>query len=150
MARPIYEKDTDKEAEQRVAKIVGETWGVTVHKLPMRYKLDWILEEGDKIVGVAEFKKRDITRTQYAEIMLSLDKVLAGLWLAGSLHTDFHFIVEFKDGLYFTPLADVGTVRWHGRSKDKRDWQDVEPCCMIPNEEFIPITDSSWSRPDGK
>lgn len=138
MARPLYETESDRTAEAKAKKRVAEAWKATIYKLPMRYKLDWAFEKDGHLFAVAEYKKRDIAHGLYDEIILSLDKVMAGLELADTLQVPFYFFVEFTDGLRYVHITRVAPtqVQWHGRSVKKRDWQDMEPCVMIKSVLF--------------
>lgn len=141
MARPLFETKEQKQKENEARKATAILLDKTVVKLPMRYKIDWVVvDDKGTPVMLIEYKNRDINLKQYDEVILSLDKVMAGLELARFCQCPFYFAVEFNDAYRWAHIQDgVWRVEWHGRSVKTRDWQDVEPCVMIHNSKFKEI-----------
>lgn len=139
MGRPLYQTEDQKVLEKEWRLRLEKLWEMTIYQLPNRYKVDWIVVDPEPVV-VIEFKVRDISHDKYDTIMLSLDKVMAGQNLGVFLKVPFEFVVAFTDGLYRVNVLESDCkVEWSGRSQQKRDWQDVEPCVMIPSKEFEKI-----------
>jgi hypothetical protein len=138
--RPIYETTEDLKNERDVADYLSSIWGCEFVKLKISYGLDFAVVKGNEVVSVAEVKCRNYTSDQIDRLgglMLSASKAhRAGEWM-NRHEIQFLLIAKLKDGLFISAIEDWSPydVKIAGRT-DRGDWQDVEPCCMIPMSEF--------------
>ena len=135
--RTQYETSEDLKNENRARTQIERDWGVRLHKLPIAYKLDWVVCRDESIVGWGEFKKRKISINKYNTIMLSSMKVKEMVSYATVVGKAM-FFVEFEEGLYFTEISpsDSRQGMWGGRTWQRRDNQDEEPVILIPVKNF--------------
>ena len=77
MSRPIYETQADRDNEQNIAGIVEARFNCTLHKMPMKYILDFAAVRDNAVVAFVEVRQRKIPSTQYDEYMISMNKLTA-------------------------------------------------------------------------
>ena len=53
MARPLYETEAHLQREREVIEQIKEKWGCDVKKLPIAYRLDYVLLQDKKQIGRA-------------------------------------------------------------------------------------------------
>ena len=75
MSRPMYENSGDRNNEHEIMSSVAGQWGVQFYKLPIAYRMDYILMSAEKAKAFVECKHRNITWGDYPDVMLSLSKV---------------------------------------------------------------------------
>ena len=144
MQRPLFESDQDKKKEADFAEKISATRKVKMHKLPISYKLDFLVaDQQDRAVALAEVKCRSNASNAYPSFAISLAKYEQGIRLTEHLCHDltsepikFLIFVRFSDrDLYYKHDAMNASeihVRWGGRIWDARDPQDREPMVHIP------------------
>ena len=110
--RPLYESEEDLNEEGKIITDLCAAWDCDYYKLPISYRLDFLLETKDKHpLGFVECKRRDFHWNQYPDIMISLSKVITAMNLG------------------------VAT----GRTLNTRDSADIEPVVHIPVGEFSEV-----------
>lgn len=137
MIRPIYETAKDIKAEKEVANLLRETHKLICFKMPISYRIDWaIFSFGKKLQGFMELKIRNVSRSQYPTLMLSLGKCVTGCNLAHLTNTAFWVAVKWTDSFGFCrvtqPLENIGI----GGRMDRGDDADIEPVVYLPITEF--------------
>jgi len=135
--RRQYETSGDLKNENEARDEIERCWDLRVHKLPISYKLDWVICRDNSIVGWGEFKKRNISINQYPTVILSAMKVKEMI-LYASVVGKAMFFVRFQEGLYFAEIdsEDSRKGTWGGRTWQRRDDQDEEPVILIPVSKF--------------
>ena len=141
--RPIYETQTDRNNEQRVARQLAALWDRSIVKLKMACVIDFAIFRDGKMVGVMEVKCRNYSSEamdNMGGVMLSAHKAQAGMTWAMMHNIAFAFAVELTDGifvLFLTEHDDLSEFNLEimGR-KDRGDAQDMEPCIVIPMKRF--------------
>lgn len=132
MSRPIYETAEDRVNQSRIIPIMETIWGLDVEELEKLAPFDFELGNREAFV---EYKRRNITRSQYPTIMLSMKKLAhaKAVW-----PTPVYFLVEWNDGTGWIQLRSefVKDVRTGGRTKATRDHGDIETVSHIPTELF--------------
>lgn len=139
--RPLYENLDHLKAEGRLARAIEEKGDVELFKLPRRYSLDYVVERQDSdgqyyTVAWMELKTRQV---MFREYMISLDKVMRGLWLQRETGHPFFLFVRFdldsktedRHCHVTRELVKECTISLGGRD-DRGDDQDQEPCLFIP------------------
>jgi len=133
--RPTYETEEQRGREQKVADFIAAKWKCSMHKLPVRYNLDYIAMRSEIGVAFCEIKSRRFTLDEMDRMggyFLSLGKWAAARDLCVSAKLPFLLAVETADGLWsrlFTEFLPPPVILW-GR-KDRGDWQDMEPSVVL-------------------
>mgnify|MGYP003453218351 CR=1 FL=1 len=138
-----YESQTDRNNETAVIASYASMRGLNAIKMPERYFGDYALcEERGYILEYVEVKCRNIGRLDFDTINISLLKCLRMLDLAEASRVPFTLLYRFKDGgLYKREVTrdDMGKVMQMWGRKNVRDDQEIEPCVLIPSDEFVSI-----------
>lgn len=144
MQRQLFETSKDLLNESDFAKKIAERRKVILYKLPISYRLDFLVaDSSDRAVGFAEIKCRNNASTEYPTFAISLAKYESGLRLTEHLCHDlnkepviFLIFVRWSDkDMYYKHKAinaDKIYCRWGGRIWDARDRDDREPMVHIP------------------
>lgn len=142
--RPMYETPEDLKNEKDVANYLSGLYGCDFVKLKISYGLDFAIVKNSLMVATAEIKCRNYTSAQidnWGGLMLSATKAhRAHEWFL--VHRiPFLLIAKLKDGIFVANIGDWGAYRIEmtGRT-DRNDWQDIEPCCIIPMNNFDRVT----------
>jgi hypothetical protein len=147
--RPFYENDKDRKNEFAVAQAVAAYWGLNAVKLKPACEVDFAITQFDDVLAVMEVKCRNYYYDEidrFGGLMLSCHKMSAiRRW-----HTDFPIgiviAVRLNDGIFTftTPkgydLQRFPKIKMTGR-RDRNDTQDIEPCVLIPMNNFRKLLD---------
>jgi len=139
--RPKYETDYDIANERIVADALANI-GVEVYKLPVQYRLDWLLRRDGQPIGFAEVKARRCDLNTYPSVMISLSKVMHAKMLTEATGLPCHLILLYRDALAKLDFASGFTVSPGGRS-DRNDPQDLDVCAYYPIERLNVISQNS-------
>lgn len=144
MQRQLFETSADRTKEAEFAEKIASVKKVKMHKLPMNYRLDFMVADMEgRAIALAEIKCRTIAASYYPSYAISLAKYEQGIRLTEHLCHDltnepikFLIFVRFEDrDLYYKHdqmNASEIHVRWGGRIWDARDEDDREPMVHIP------------------
>ena len=138
MNRPYYETEEDVRVEKAIAEMVCGIYNYSFIKLKLAYQLDFALLRDGNVEVWLEVKRRQVQFDAYPDIILSLDKYMAGRNLIKHAPgTKFWFVVLFNDGTFLCDLTGkyAEKVNIGGRT-DRNDWQDREPVIHIPTRYF--------------
>lgn len=141
--RPFYESETDRTVEREVIEKIASAWGLGFAKMKTSSVIDFALLNGKKVVAVAEVKSRNYSSAdieRFGGLILSAGKMLSAQGWVALLRVPFVLVVKLTDGLFYMVVEPEGdwpewAVEMAGR-KDRDDWQDIEPCCIIPMSLF--------------
>ena len=137
MSRPLYETAQHLDRETKVIEQVKAKWNCEVRKLPIAYRLDYILLRDKKPVAVMEIKCRNAI---YEEMYLSLHKCMAGRELSKTMRVPFLLVYEFAGkGIYWHSIGDEPLELAVGGRTDRGDWQDIEPMGVFKFMKFKPL-----------
>jgi hypothetical protein len=132
MSRPIYETDKDRANQSSMIPLIETIWGMEVKELERLVPFDFELGNRQAFV---EYKRRNITRSQYPTIMLSMKKLAhaKAVW-----PTPVYFLVQWNDGTGWVQLRSefAKDARLGGRTRATRDQGDIETVAHIPTELF--------------
>jgi hypothetical protein len=136
-SRPVYETTEDLAREREAITRAAERFEAVPRKLPRSYGLDFAWVRGKRVVAFAEVKVRKVPSTQYADYMVSLSKLIRARELWKVTRCPFYLVVEFSDGIrvWLDDAKSCPKVEFMGRT-DRGDWQDEEPCALIPMDKF--------------
>lgn len=136
--RQTYETTADIKNERLVAEAL-ENFGVEVYKLPIQYRLDWLLRRNGQPIGFAEVKARRCDLNTYPTVMISLSKVMHARLLTEATGLPAHLILLYRDALAKLDFASEFTVNPGGRT-DRDDPQDLDVCAYYPVERLQVIS----------
>ena len=142
--RQLYESEGDLAEEDKIITDLCVAWDCVYHKLPISYRLDFLLETKDQHpLGFVECKRRNIHWNQYPDIMISLSKLVAATSMKTSTGLTTNFVVKTNDALMWCRLNDAAGrgdwIRMGGRTVNTRDSADIEPVIHIPTGEFSEV-----------
>lgn len=138
-SRPVYESGKDRANEVDVAGTIAAAWGLVARKLPMQYRVDFALLDGDFVEAFVEVKDRSKYRsTSFPTLILSAAKYEAGLALARAFGLPVFVAARWSDrtGVYLLRPDRVLRLTLAGR-RDRGDWQDIEPCVGLDVRAFV-------------
>ena len=118
-------------------------WNCTLHKVPLKYQVDWLAMRGKDPMAFVEFKHRNkLSINAYPRYMISLDKWMKAKQLCKEVEIPFIMVITFTEGTYYGVFAHNGlhdvTYGFGGRY-DRGDAQDVEPMIYLPLKKFMKI-----------
>ena len=136
--RPMYESANDLKNEEAVKKFIEDKHGVTLEKLPIKYRLDYAAFTDGLVTSFIEVKCRTFERNKYPSAMLSADKFMAAQTLMSTFDLPAHLVVRWTDcvGLFQFRNADPARYLSMGGRSDRGDAQDKDICVFIPVEAF--------------
>lgn len=143
MKRPIYESQVDLTHENKMKTFLEAKWNCTLHKVPLKYQVDWMAMRGKDPMAFVEFKHREkLSIDAYPRYMISLDKWMKAKQLCKEVEIPFIMVITFTEGTYYGVFAHNGlhdvTYGFGGRY-DRGDAQDVEPMIYLPLKKFMKI-----------
>lgn len=165
MARPIYENQESVLNEFSFAEKIASKLSVNLIKLPIVYNLDFAMMKSDfpqvmypktsetaksivsslrgrEVVSFAELKCRDVPSDRYETLVLSLNKVEAGLTKSRLFGKPFFVFIRYRDkDVYLKYKEDYSFPIHIGGRYDRGDHQDIEPVVHIPKEMFTELED---------
>jgi hypothetical protein len=134
--RKIYETETDRQNESKVAKYLETAWNCTFKKSVELSSIDGaVFGPDDKLAALIEIKKRFNSSTRYPTLLLSANKWRSALRLSEESGVPFMLVVEFTDGVFVTKIKKEYPIQKGGRY-DRGDSMDLEDCVYIPMSDF--------------
>lgn len=141
MKRPMYESQVDLTHENKMKTLLEAKWNCALHKVPLKYQVDWLAMRENNPMAFIEFKHREkLSIDACPRYMISLDKLMKAKQLAREVEVPFIMVITFKEGTYYGVFApnsfDDITYGFGGRY-DRGDAQDVEPMAYLPLRKFV-------------
>ena len=130
MARPMYETETDRRKEQALADAFARH-GYDFYKLPIQYRLDFVVFKDNKAKAFIEVKHRNVRLLQYDTAMVSLSKVIQARMLTQHTGLPAYLLNVYKDNIARIDFANDYEIGKGGRS-DRGDSQDADICAYFP------------------
>jgi len=130
MARPMYETETDRRKEQALADAFARH-GYDFYKLPIQYRLDFVVFKDNKAKAFIEVKHRNVRLLQYDTAMVSLSKVIQARLLTQHTGLPAYLLNVYKDNIARIDFANDYEIGKGGRS-DRGDAQDADICAYFP------------------
>ena len=149
MTRVKYESKDNLEKEKNVLRHMSDKWDMSYSKLPLTYKLDYVMYRNDKLLGFAEVKCRLNSIHDFSTYIISLSKVMKARRLASVTGTKSVLFVSWSDATGWIDFFSDFEVKQGGRS-DRDDWQDQEPVCHFDINDFKIISHSDLSAAEIK
>ena len=130
MARPMYETEADRKKEQALADAFKQH-GYDFYKLPIQYRLDFVVFKDTKAKAFIEVKHRNVRLFQYDTAMISLSKVIQARLLTQHTGLPAYLLNVYKDNIARFDFAGDYTLGKGGRF-DRGDSQDADICAYFP------------------
>lgn len=137
---PRYETAADLQNERVVADALA-AHGYEVIKLPIQYRLDWLLRQNNQPIGFAEVKARKCNLNTYPTVMISLSKVIHAQMLTQATGLPCYLILFYRDCIARLNFSDDFAVNPGGRA-DRDDPQDQDVCAYYPVTRLTKISQS--------
>ena len=136
----MYEQAIDLAREHDIMSFVSSKWGVQYYKLPISYRLDFILMSAENPKAFVECKHRNFVWGKYPDVMISMSKVMAAEQMLQITGLQTMFVVRATDRIFYSQLNrcvdNLNWLKFGGRTATTRDDGDIEPVYHIPVEEF--------------
>ena len=136
MSRQMFENEETKKREKALGDIVAEKWKSQLQKVSIKYHVDCLVMRNDTPLAWVELRCRNNDMLQYPTLMLSLAKVQGAKRLKEDTGLPVFLVVEWTDAIRYTNLAECDFTLGFGGRNQMRDWQDQEPVCHIPIDQF--------------
>jgi hypothetical protein len=137
---PRYETAADLQNERVVADALA-AHGYEVIKLPIQYRLDWLLRRNNQPIGFAEVKARKCNLNTYPTVMISLSKVIHAQMLTQATGLPCYLILFYRDCIARLNFSDDFAVNPGGRA-DRDDPEDQDVCAYYPVTRLTKISQS--------
>ena len=155
---PLYETSDHRAEEEIMRQDIEKLWSCNLHKLPMKYSLDYVACRPDQdhqddrnIVGFVEFKRRRIESAfqpsylNYPCYMLDVHKISSAQMLWNTFHKPSTLVVKFDDRTGWVKIADnkprfTNSQMIMAGRKDRNDPNDHQPYILIPMNQFTWIS----------
>lgn len=140
MARPTYEKSSDRSAEEIAIKKFINSFDEEVEfiKLPIQYKMDFALTRNGIITALVEVKCRKNNKNAYSTYMISMSKLLSAASYK-AIGINCILLVQWSDQIGWIQMDHKEWSFKVGGRKDRNDWQDIEPVGHILIKNFKQI-----------
>ena len=128
--RKQYETAADRAKEQALANAFAEH-GYDFYKLPVQYRLDFVVFKDNKAKAFIEVKHRNVRLLQYDTAMVSLSKVIQARLLTQHTGLPAYLLNVYIDNIARFDFAGDYKLEKGGRS-DRGDSQDADICAYFP------------------
>ena len=128
--RKQYETAADRAKEQALANAFAEH-GYDFYKLPMQYRLDFVVFKDNKAKAFIEVKHRNVRLLQYDTAMVSLSKLIQARLLTQHTGLPAYLLNVYMDNIARFDFAGDYKLGKGGRS-DRGDAQDADICAYFP------------------
>ena len=130
VACELKEKDFKEDIQRK--------WNCQLKKLAIDYSFDYVILKQGEIKGFLEIKKRNLHSKDYNDSMINLNKWMKAKQLRDSTKLPTILACRYTDKDIYCKLTDDTKykLRWGARTKNTRDWQDIQPAVHILMSEF--------------
>lgn len=139
---PVYETPEDREKERAALELFSAAFGVECVRNGRFAHFDAGIWLRSRLVGAAEVKARG--RLYPDHLILSCTKwyAAAELWNKHGEQFRTVVIVATDEGVWYAHIAPRMQYRleWRGRRDRPGDSKGVEPCILIPREDFARVS----------
>jgi hypothetical protein len=139
MSRPMYETQQDRDNEQALARLIAERFNCVMHKMPIKYTLDYAATRNNDVVAFVEMRRRKIPMERFDTYMIALHKVIKAQELNNVTGLPCFLVIQWTDAVGMCRLDTCDHSIEVGGSTRRGDWQDIEPMAHIPIHQFMEI-----------
>ena len=124
--------------EKEFKESIENKWNCQLKKLAIDYRFDYVVLKQGNIKAFLEIKKRNLRTTDYADSMINLNKWTKAKQLRDSTKLPTILACRYIDKDIYCNLTDDTNydLRWGARTKNTRDWQDIQPAVHIDISQF--------------
>jgi hypothetical protein len=117
---------------------IQKKWNCDLYKLAIVYGFDYAIVKDGELKGFVELKRRLFESYKYKDSMINLNKWLKAKELREGTNLPTFLAIRYNDRDVYCKLTNDTThyIKWGARTKQTRDWQDIQPACHIVIEEF--------------
>jgi len=139
MNRPIYE---DEDPQWRIAQNsfkdeIEQITGYRLEELPRKYGADYFAWKSSNIIAMYEVKCRDHTVNKYADLMISVHKIVMSLIFAKFLNLPLFLWIKWTDRIgYIEIRQDMPRSLGMGTNGQRSDPADREPMLYYEINKF--------------
>lgn len=141
--RPRYATAATTAAEDALVAQFAARMRADWQRQPDRCVLDYVLVRAERVVAAVEAKVRTYTVAQVTRLggyLLARTKAVALQSWVRDHGLPAILLVRFADAVRYLLIDSCDWLRalpviWAGR-RDRADWQDMEPCVLIPLDGF--------------
>lgn len=141
MARPLYESQSDRDNERRLADAIERQNNCQLHKMPIKLSLDYMATRDGLAVAFFEMRQRKNKMHAYPTYMISLYKVMMANNLTLTTGLPCFLAVQWADKAAVCRLPqeydEMHTMV--GGSVQRGDPQDIEPVIHLGMDSFKEI-----------
>ena len=129
MNRPLYESQSDRDNERRLADVIERQNNCQLHKMPIKLSLDYMATRDGEAVAFFEMRKRKNAMHAYPTYMISLYKVMMANNLTLTTGLPCFLAVQWTDkaGMVRLPPSIEDFYVEVGGTTRRGDPQDIEP-----------------------
>ena len=142
MSRQAIQNDINSskhiEGEDMFKRAIEKHWRCSLEKLPLDYRLDFALIKNKKIQAWVELKNRNLQSDDFNDSMINLNKWMKAKQLRDSTKLPTILACRYIDKDIYCNLTDdtAYELKWGARTKNTRDWQDIQPAVHITISQF--------------
>ena len=117
---------------------IEKRWGCQLKKLAIVYGFDYAVVKGSEIRGFLELKNRNFQTTDFNDSIINLNKWMKAKELRDATGLPTILACRYKDKDIFCKITMETDykLKWGARTKNTRDWQDIQPAVHINIKEF--------------
>ena len=141
MSRPLYESQTDRDNEQRLAELIQSKHNCVLHKMPIKLSLDYMATRDGRAVAFFEMRQRKNKMNAYPTYMISLYKVMMANNLTLTTGLPCFLAVQWSDAAGVCNLPQEYDEQYvqMGGSTQRGDPQDIEPMVYFAMDKFMSL-----------
>ena len=127
--------------EKEFKDSIEKKWNCQLNKLAIVYGFDYAIIKFGKIKGFLEMKKRNFKTDSFQDSLINLNKWMKAKELRDSTNLPTILACSYIDKDIYCNLKEDTRheLRWGARTKNTRDWQDIQPAVHIPMKHFKEI-----------
>lgn len=129
-----FETSDDLNNEKAVVLELMQHWGFEFKKLDRRYQADFLAMSGDEPKLWLEIKCRNMTSTEWPDVILELDKANVMWQLSQNTGVPSLFVVRFTDRIGWIKIAPPFRVKYI--NYNDRYNVSGSPCAILQINQF--------------
>lgn len=139
-----HETELDRQKEAKVGEVIEAHFRCKLFPAPRNYKIDFLAVRNKRLVAFVEVKNRNYTMAEIERMggyLVALQKWTHAKAVHDVTGLKFVLAIGAQDGVWVAAISDffVENLVYGGRT-DRGDWQDMEPCVLVPVSRFKKIT----------
>ena len=124
--------------EKEFKESIEKKWNCQLKKLAIDYRFDYVVLKQGNIKAFLEIKKRNFKTKDFPDSMINLNKWMKAKQLRDSTKLPTILACRYIDKDIYCNLTDdtAYELKWGARTKNTRDWQDIQPAVHIAISQF--------------